>query len=108
MALRLGFEHKFQSCIAFTQLVRTAMTKARTSFLLFSSLLFASCAPLPIYRLNPIADDTIWINGREAARKSDFDIEATVSFVRTEDSQLVFAIEITNWTSVPLTVSPER
>jgi hypothetical protein len=84
------------------------MTTACRLFVPFCAALITACAPSPIYRLHPIADDTLWLHGQQVARRVESNLEARVSFARSEGDQLVFDMEITNLADGELLVSPEK
>jgi hypothetical protein len=72
------------------------------------SVIFASCAPAPVLRLNPLADETKWIYGKEFARNATDEAEIAVAFESMEDTTIVFDVEVTNLSAQPILVSPEK
>jgi hypothetical protein len=75
-------------------------------FLMF----FVSCyvSPSPIYKLNPISDNTFWLFGQEYTKSTHKDVEIAFAFERMIDGNLIFDIEITNISDQTILISPEN
>ena len=65
-------------------------------------------APRPIYRLQPIADDTLWIYGKEYVESRNDSFAVAIAYDRTVKDYLIFELEIENGTSHTILVSPEK
>jgi hypothetical protein len=72
------------------------------------SFIFASCAPAPVLRLNPLASETKWIYGKEFARSATDDVEIAIAFESMDEAAIIFDVEITNLSGQPVLISPER
>lgn len=79
-------------------------------YLLVAATLCAaiSCAPLPIYRLHPVAQSTRWLQGREFVHAASTGLEAEVAFDRTAGHDLVFEIWLRNNATQSVVVAPEK
>ncbi|NUO79020.1 hypothetical protein HUU05_03010 [candidate division KSB1 bacterium] len=71
-------------------------------------VLLISCAPLPIYRLHPIAEDTRWLQGQERVYVAQHGVEAEIAFDRTDGSELVFDLWIHNRSAPAFCIAPEQ
>jgi hypothetical protein len=86
-----------------------AMRKDLFCWLTFAVfLIFASCAPAPVLRLNPLAGETKWIYGKEFARSATDEVEIAVAFESMDEAAVVFDVEITNLSTQPILISPEK
>lgn len=80
--------------------------------LLFASIglllvVFQSCvAPAPIYRLSPDRKDTRWLSGREYLSDMKDSISVVLAYTGTSNQNILFDLEISNFSSVDVLVDP--
>ncbi len=76
--------------------------------LALSTLSLTGCfvSPKPVYRLQPVAEETRWLNGAEVVRSEDDSVEVAASFLRQEGRELVFDVEIANFKRTQILVDP--
>jgi len=83
----------------------------REQLVIFLFLMFlVSCyvSPSPIYKLNPVSENTFWLFGQEYTKASNENIEIAFAFERMIDGNLIFDIEITNISDQTILISPEK
>ena len=80
-----------------------------TVMFLIAFLLVISCAVMPkaVYRLEPVSDDTIWLQGQAYTHRSDENIAVVTSYNGTFRDGLIFDVEITNLTDSDILVEPQ-
>lgn len=76
--------------------------------LVMSTGILGCVAPRPLYRLQPLAENTLWIYGKEYVESSNDSFAVAVAYDRTVNDYLVFQVEIENRTGSAVLVSPER
>lgn len=73
-------------------------------------LAFAGCAsipPEPVYQLSPVSEDTKWLNGQQLVQNIDDSVEIVIAFDRYAEGNLIFDMQIANYSSKPVLVAPE-
>lgn len=73
-------------------------------------LVFTGCEslpPEPVYQLSPVSADTKWLNGQQLVQNIDDSVEIVMAFDRYADGNLIFDMQIANYSSKPVLVAPE-
>jgi len=84
------------------------MKKLANSQLLVFLILFASCAPLPVIRMNPLVENTEWDWGVEVVSLNQEGIEINLAYLQSTDQYLVFDLDIRNSSGEKILISPEQ
>lgn len=79
-------------------------------FLLLPALFFLlqSCAPAPVFRMNPATKQTTFYEGTEYVHKFKNGIEFTLSYDRHYGDQFAMEVEIVNHTDSALRIKPSQ
>ncbi|TKG97383.1 hypothetical protein EYV94_02850 [Puteibacter caeruleilacunae] len=81
----------------------------RLSIYVVVALLACSCAtPKMVLRLKPDANNTKWSNGREIVKDSLNGIFVNAAFDEHVHPEVVFHVEITNYSNLPILVDPAK
>jgi hypothetical protein len=79
-----------------------------TAFVVVGAGLFFGCAtPAPLVRLNPDANDIIWVGGRASVQKEETGVRVAAAFEHQDGPTLALRVEIQNGTSDRLEVDPQ-
>ncbi|MCU0611508.1 MAG: hypothetical protein MUE60_06940 [Candidatus Eisenbacteria bacterium] len=86
--------------------------KIRCDALIVTSVavaLVTGCAVNPhlVYRMNPVADETVWLQGTQYARVDSGPFAVVSAFDRSYRGHAIFDVEISSRCSTAVTVSPE-
>ncbi len=78
-------------------------------FALSLTILF-SCyvAPKPVFRLKPVAENKIWLFGKEYVTSCNDSVEVALAFDRVIGANYVFKVEIINKTGRKILIQPEK
>jgi hypothetical protein len=73
------------------------------------SLGLQSCySPKPVIKLEPIQENTKWLQGKAFARDSLYGVAVSTAFNRYLRPHAIFEVEVINNSTLPLTVDPAR
>jgi hypothetical protein len=72
------------------------------------ALLFGCATPSPIYRLEPLSNDVIWVNGRAALQQESGGIRVATAFEHQDGDRLGVRIEIQNGSDQRIEIGPQE
>ena len=83
------------------------MKSTSSALLLFCSILFQSCySPSPISKLKPLHQNTYWSFGNEVVQKSSNKIYLKKTFLKSDQNEYVFEIDIHNQSGDTILIDP--
>lgn len=85
------------------------MLKRSLILMLLGTVLMSACyvGPKTVFRMQPLSDETIWLNGKEYSKITGEGIAVVVAYDATINGNHVFDVEVTNISSDGVLVAPE-
>jgi len=85
------------------------MLKRSLILMFLGTVLVSACyvGPKAVFRMQPLSDETVWLNGKEYSKITGEGIVVVVAYDATINGNHVFDVEVTNESSDGLLVAPE-